>query len=251
MGWSGSAFAWKLLPGDAVRYRNPALRDALAAEYALGTLQGRARRRFERVLEGDPGLRRLVAEWQVRLQPLNDDIEPVQPPSRVWRGIERRIAPLRARTGLVRLWDSIGFWRTAALAGTMAALVLAMVLASVPRPSRMMVVVMEDRSQQPKITVSWDMSDAGRKRMRVRVIGHQSMAPETAWELWMLPEGDQRPVSLGLITTHETQDLLLPRDLSIAVNAAAGMAMSVEPKGGSPTGVPTGSVLYKGWCTRL
>ena len=234
-----------------MRYRNPDLRDALAAEYALGTLGGRARRRFERLLRVDPGLRRLAAEWQARLHPLNDGIDPVQPPARVWREIERRITPARRRSGLGWLWDSVGFWRAAALTGTAAALVLAVALVSVPSTSRMMVVVMEDRSQEPKITVSWDMRESSRKRMRVRVIGHQSMAPDTAWELWMLREGDQRPVSLGLITTHETQDVVLPPELSAAINAATGLAMSVEPKGGSPTGVPSGPVLYKGSCTRL
>ena len=66
----------------------------------------------------------------------------------------------------------------------------------------------------------------------------------------MLPGGDRKPVSLGLITTHETQSLMVPRELSAAIDAAWGLAMSVEPKGGSPTGLPTGPVLYKGQCTR-
>lgn len=234
-----------------MKYRDPVLREALAAQYVLGTLQGRARRRFERILEGDRGLTRLVAGWQERLQPLNENIEPIQPPARVWRKIEQRILSRRPRAGVAGLWSNLMFWRATAIAGTMATLVLAIVLASVPRPSQIMLVVMEDQSREPKITVSWDMHDAGRKRMRVRVMGHQSMAPETAWELWMLREGDPRPVSLGLITTHELQDLQLTPELSETLNGAAGMAMSVEPAGGSPTGTPTGPVLYKGRCTRL
>ena len=234
-----------------MKYRDPVLRKALAAEYALGTLQGRARRRFERILEANPELTRLVTAWQEQLQPLNESLEPIQPPARVWRRIERRIAAHRPRGRIGDLWNSLAFWRAAALAGTIAALVLAIVLASVARPAQIMLVVMEDQSREPKITVSWDMHDGGRKRMRVRVVGHQSMAPETAWELWMLRDGDQRPISLGLITTHGMQDLLLSPGLSETLDTAAGMAMSVEPAGGSPTGAPTGPVLYKGWCTRL
>jgi anti-sigma-K factor RskA len=61
------------------------------------------------------------------------------------------------------------------------------------------------------MTVSWDSDSRGDKRMRIRVIGHAEMAPDTAWELWMLPGGDRKPVSLGLITTHATQSLVLPR----------------------------------------
>ena len=226
-------------------------RNALAAEYVLGTLQGRARRRFERLLKSDPDLRRQVAQWQERLQPLNQAIEPVQPPARVWRSIERRLALTSGRGALPRLWDDLRFWRASAFTAALTAIFLAVTLAVAPAPSRMMVVVMEDQSQQPKITVSWDMHDPGSKRMRVRVIGHQSMAPETAWELWMLRPGDQRPVSLGLITTHELQDVVVPPELSAALNDALGLAMSVEPRGGSSTGLPTGPVLYKGMRTKL
>jgi anti-sigma-K factor RskA len=232
-----------------VRYRDPALRNALASEYVLGTLQGRVRRRFERVLKEDPALRRLVSEWQDRLQPLNDAVQPVRPPERVWRKIERRIVGRRQRH-LAALWDSIRFWRAAAVTGALAALALAVTLVLLPAPSRLMVVVMEDQSQQPKISVSWDRRDAGRKRLRVRVIGHQTMAPETAWELWMLREGGP-PLSLGLITTHELQDVVVPPELAAALDTAVGLAMSVEPEGGSPTGVPSGPVLYQGLCTEI
>jgi anti-sigma-K factor RskA len=64
--------------------------------------------------------------------------------------------------------------------------------------------------------------------------------------MWMLPGGDEKPVSLGLITTHETQVMVVPAALAARLDRAAGLAMSVEPAGGSPTGLPTGPVLYAG-----
>ena len=67
----------------------------------------------------------------------------------------------------------------------------------------------------------------------------------------MMPQGGGKPTSLGLITTHETQDVDIPSYLMPAINAAWGMAMSVEPKHGSPTGTPSGPVLYSGQCTRI
>ena len=115
----------------------------------------------------------------------------------------------------------------------------------------MMVVVLADDKSTPAMTISWHMAGRGDRQLRVRVIGHQVMDPDTAWELWMLPGGDRKPVSLGLITTHETQAVTVPAHLLPAIDAAWGLAMSVEPKGGSPTGLPTGQVLYKGQCTRL
>ena len=233
-----------------MKYRNGQVREALAAEYALGTLQGRARRRFERSLKDDPALRTLVTQWQTRLAPLEAAIEPVRPPARVWRSIERRIHS-RPHGFLRRLWDNLGLWRTVALTISAAALVLAVWLPTLAPRAETMVVVMFDSASNPALTVSWRTAQKGEKRLRLRVIGHQTMAPDRAWELWMLPAGNRRPVSLGLITTDETQSLVVPRQLADAINAAQGLAMSVEPKGGSPTGLPTGPVLYQGRCTPL
>lgn len=234
-----------------MKYRNEQLRDALAAEYALGTLQGAARRRFERVLKEDPALRVKVEAWQTRLEPLSDWVEPVQPPRRVWQAVESRIQGRARPSGI---WNSLPFWR--GLAGMCATAVLALALTlGVLRDTGLgakehMIVVMSDDKSRPMMTVSWPMEGRDSK-MRIRVIGHQEMAPDTAWELWMLPGGDGKPRSLGLITTHETQEVDIPPHLLPAVNAAWGMAMSVEPKYGSPSGVPTGPVLYSGQCTRI
>jgi anti-sigma-K factor RskA len=238
-----------------MKYRDDNLREALAAEYVLGTLQGLARRRFERSLKDDPRLRRAVAHWQDRLAPLGDDVEAVQPPARVWRNIERQLRSASGRqSGLRSIWASLGFWRGATFASGLAAVLLAallMALIPTPRQPETMVVVMSDDQAKPAITVSWAAHGRGARRMRIRVIGHAEMAPDTAWELWMLPRDEGKPISLGLISTHETQSLMVPERLTTAINAASGLAMSVEPKGGSPTGLPTGPVLYKGPCTLL
>lgn len=236
-----------------MKFADEQLRDALAARYAVGTLQGAARRRFERSLRESPALRAHVAQWQARLAPLDAAVEPVQPPAHVWRSIERRLGRRRAG-GWGRLWDSLGFWRGSAAAALAGMLALAVGLALLlPRlgASDMMVVVMSDDRASPAMTVSWRVDDRGSKRLRIRVLGHASMDAGTAWELWMLPGGDAKPVSLGLISTHETQHLEIPGELAAAVDAAYGMAMSVEPEGGSPTGRPTGPVLYSGACTPL
>ena len=114
-----------------------------------------------------------------------------------------------------------------------------------------MVVVMSGEDANPAMTVSWPMQPTGEPRLRIRVLGHPEMPAGTAWELWLLPGDDQKPISLGLIGTEPTQQLTLPRKLAPLMDGAWGLAMSVEPSGGSPTGLPTGPVLYKGQCTKL
>jgi anti-sigma-K factor RskA len=236
-----------------MRYREPALRDRLAAEYVLGTLRGRARARFRRLLRYDPALRQTVDAWEGRLLPLALGVPEIAPPPEVWSRIQSRIArpapdpaPRTERRGF---WETLAFWRVAAAFASIVALVLGVLLAQAPAPEApgRMAVVMTDKESNPRITVSWP-AEANRlpRELEIRVIGHAEMAPDTAWELWCLPGGGRPPISMGLITTDVDQVMRVPQDRWPELDRAAGMAMSVEPKGGSPTGRPTGPILYSG-----
>ncbi|MEO8003920.1 MAG: anti-sigma factor [Betaproteobacteria bacterium] len=236
-----------------MRLANENLRDKLAAGYVLGTMSARARRRFEIYLRGNPPLRRSVTQWEARLCPLAEALPPVQPPAHVWTAIAKRLKLVPAsRPGF---WNSLSFWRMASLACAVVAVALVAVgtfkqespVQTAKVDAGRMVVVMNDvATNKPAMTASWDMGQSGDRMMRIRVMGHAEMGPNTSWELWMLPGGDGKPVSLGLITTHETQLMKIPAAMAARLDAAHGLAMSVEPAAGSPTGLPTGPVLCVG-----
>jgi anti-sigma-K factor RskA len=233
-----------------MRLTNDQLRDRLAAEYVLGTMPTRTRRRFATLLRQVPALRRAVAAWEERLMPLADAIPELAPPARVWNAIEARVHPGdRAVPG--GFWQSLAFWRLSSFASAAVALaaVLLLVIPGGPAPEipgRMVVVMNDVKTSQPAMTATWEPGQQGERIVRLRVLGHAEMAPGTAWEMWMLPGGGEKPVSLGLITTHDTQIMVVPASLASRLDAADGLAMSVEPAGGSPTGQPSGPVLYAG-----
>ena len=233
-----------------MKFANEALRNKLAAEYVLGTMSARARRRFDINLKENPALRRAVAEWEQRLAPLALALPEIEPPSRVWQAIESRIR--RGRQARPAFLESLSFWRISSFASGLVALALLILVALPgvpPADDTRMVVVMNDlQTSNPAMTVSWEPRKPGKRVMRIRVIGHADMAPGTAWELWMLPGKEQKPVSLGLITTHDAQIVIVPEPLAAKLDGAEGLAMSVEPAGGSPTGLPSGPVLYAGKC---
>src|SRR3954454_1991895 len=91
-----------------MKHDNPKLIDALAAEYVLGTLSGRARRRFERWRSKEWHVERRVQAWEERLSGLALRLSPMRPSPHVWSQIEKRIgakgagsqttAPTRQRT---------------------------------------------------------------------------------------------------------------------------------------------------------
>ena len=233
-------------------YRNPQLRDTLAAEYVVGTLRGRARGRFQALLRYDPDLRRIAAEWEARLTPLTVAAGEIAPPARVWQAVARRIAGAArgasSRTGLA-------FWRGLAVTSTAFVLILGAFIGVAPRPEppMAMVAVMNDDRGQPALVVSWpSMKAMHDPYIRVKVVQeHPVMAPGTAWEMWMLPGDKDAPVSMGLITTDADQTMKLRPALAHRMEGAWGVAMSIEPKGGSPTGAPTGPVIFKGQCVKI
>jgi anti-sigma-K factor RskA len=231
------------------RYTKPELRDRLASEYVLGTLRGRARARFQSLLRYDPSLRRTVAEWEASITPLAAAASEIAPPARVWQAISRRIA------GTARAGVGLAFWRGLAVTCATFALVLGAFIGMAPRPEPplAMVTVMNDDREQPAMVVSWPPMKAMRDpHLRIRVVQeHPTMASGTAWEMWMLPGSKAAPVSMGLIGIERDQVMKIAPALAGRMGDAWGIAMSVEPAGGSPTGAPTGPVLFKGQCVKL
>ncbi|HUU73466.1 MAG TPA: anti-sigma factor [Burkholderiales bacterium] len=238
-----------------MNYTNPKIRERLAAEYVLGTMPERARRRFEAQMKLSPVLRALVSEWEVRLTPMATAVPDVTPPRRVWRAIQKRIHGERPNNRAVAWWNNLEFWRATTGLATIALITMGFFLSVAIEPpvtdTNMMVVVMDDtHTNAPAMTVSWEPGRKKQKMLRLRVIGHAEMAPDTAWELWMLPARGQTPVSLGLITTHELQTLPVPPQLGNSIDDAWGLGMTVEPAGGSPAGEPTNPMLYMGECVK-
>src|SRR5262245_46629492 len=133
-----------------MRYDNPELRDRLAAEYALGTLRGAARRRFQRLMRDDAALRDLALGWEMRLNDMAAVVKPVTPRAEVWLAIDRSLGPVprpqHERPGLLSsLWGSLGFWRTAAFGGFAAAAALILFLAfGRPPETRYIAVLIDD-----------------------------------------------------------------------------------------------------------
>lgn len=231
-----------------MNYRDPQLRDMLAGEYVLGTLAGPARRRFERLLRDDFALRDVVDAWERRLGPLVDAVPAVEPPAYVWREIEQRVAP-RARTGL---WQRVGFWRPLALAASTAFVVLVGYLLTLSThetptpvakaPAAEYVAVLHDQKAQPV----WIVSAADFTTITVKVVAPPPREAGKDYELWLLPGNNQAPRSLGLLPTDGSKTVAVPAQLRTAMAAGKVLAVSVEPTGGSPTGLPTGPVLYQG-----
>jgi anti-sigma-K factor RskA len=213
------------------------LPDRLAAEYVLGTLTGGARRRFDTLLPAHPALRLAVARWESRLLPMALDAEAVTPDARVWNAIESTLgwtAPAAKPAGSGRL----RFWQAFATLATVAAVVLGMSTPRAPRSEAPMIVVLHATKGSETLVAGLSQD---RRQVSIQPLQKVALASDRSLELWALKK-DGPPASLGVIASDKLTALSrqsLPKDTK-------GLAVSLEPLGGSPTGAPTGPVLFVG-----
>ena len=241
--------------------RNADLQQRLAAEFALGTLRGHARRRLQSWIAQEPALAEAVRDWELRLAPLAATGVPVQPPARVWRAIEERLDGVRTAAP-PGIWANLGFWRNLGLvaSGVATGLLIAIgvIAPKTPEPAPQPVVVRlpsnemgasyvavlaDPKTQKPMLIVS-----AGRSsnELWVKTLDPAAHVPDRSLELWALPAG-QPPKSLGVVPRSEKMTALkLVAAADQAFAEVPALAVSLEPPGGSPTGAPTGPVLYTG-----
>lgn len=220
-----------------MKHDQPALVDALASEYVLGTLRGPARRRFERWIAQEWHVAGRVRAWEARLLPLAFSLAPVAPSPSVWQGIEARLAkdaPARSRA----------VPRLRALA---AVLVLCMIGAggywawreSEPRLTSVATIV---SAQGPML---WSIQlDARHERLRAVALAGAAARPGHSYELWALPPNKAAPVSLGVLPDTGQREATLTPAQQAALLSSSQLAVSLERPGGSPTGAPTGPVLF-------
>jgi anti-sigma-K factor RskA len=245
-------------------------REALAAEYALGVLDGAERRTAEDLLARDPGFAAAVARWRAEVEPLLETAPAAAPPADLWARIDAKISPPTARTvpptttaEKPGLWSSLAFWRGLSVASAGAAAVLAALLVS-PQP-------VTTPAEEPQATLQPAvvgpmaaapvMMEGGSallaatynpnsRQFVVTPTGRYELKPSQVLELWIIV-GDKAPRSIGVIDAANPRAYALPADVRADLAAGATLAVSIEPTGGSPTGAPTGAVVASGKLTRI
>jgi anti-sigma-K factor RskA len=218
---------------------NRELVDRLAAEYVLGTLRGRARRRFERWFVS-PQVGQMVKAWEKRLAGLEPSVERVVPPDSVWLGIERRLELRKLERAPAMRWLSL-----AAAAALFA--VVAFYALRTPQTPEVTVPVLASTQQgflqaDPQ-TIYWRVEVLGdNQEISLHVHKVHDLPPGKSHELWALTDAGT-PVSLGLMPHTGDHHRVLTASQRAALGSSKQIAVTLEPEGGSPTSGPTGPVL--------
>jgi anti-sigma-K factor RskA len=250
---------------------HPDLLDRLAASYALGTLKGPARRRFEVYARQSATVRASMLLWQERMVAMMELTAPLTPSPNVWKRIENALtqelqAQRLARNAeqqssllqatVERLRSALGWWRGGALAGALATVAAVTVglqssrsldaqvgqLTAQLKSSQQMqyVAVLSDDKSTASMLVTFD---AAKNSLTIKRVGGYQEASDKSLQLWALPTGGG-PQSLGVLGGDKVIQLATQAQQVVTVPM---LAISLEPKGGVPSATgPTGPVLFKG-----
>jgi anti-sigma-K factor RskA len=253
--------------------KNPELLEHLASAYALGTLRGGARRRFETLAREQAPVRAAALLWQTRLASMNELQTLSVPSPAVWTRIDNLLqgekeaqtwraqrlagqAEMPAKSLLGDWLSSLLVWRGAAAAGALATVVAvvtglnlradmggeiqALQAKLLATPNIEYVAVLADAQSAASVLVTFDASN---KKLTLQRVGAYQEAGDRSLQLWALPPVGG-PRSLGVLG----QDKLLRLTAGEGdIREVPTLAISLEPKGGVPSaGGPTGPVLFKG-----
>jgi anti-sigma-K factor RskA len=205
-------------------------RDGLAAEYVLGSLPLPERLQAERLIASDPGFKALVAAWQNRLSDLDAHFAPADPPTGLMDRIEARLFPVPSRPA-----SAPARWRLplfAGLAAGLAALVLVLYQpGTLPEPT--LTATLAGADQPLAVAAAWYAEEG--ELIFTRTAGPAAGADKD-YELWIIREG-KAAVSLGVLGQGETRVPVadLPPGTTLAI--------TLEAKGGSPTGTAQGPLV--------
>ncbi|MFW2454479.1 anti-sigma factor [Methyloversatilis discipulorum] len=227
----------------------------IAGLYVLGLLDAARRDEFERDMENDAALRARVADWEERLLPLTRMVEPEPLPPGLWSRIERSLWPaLRASAApapsslVSRLWDSLAFWRSLAVTGFAAAMLLAVVglpgTQQAGEPKFMVVLVAPD-DKAP----GWVVQASTEQSLKLIPLGMTEVPQAKALQFWTKGDKWKGPVSLGLVQPGRPLDVQMKELPPLEPNQL--FEITLEPEYGSPIGRPTGPILYIGRAVKV
>ena len=234
--------------------------DATAQEYVLGVLDAVEQADIARASATDAALQAAITAWERRLAPLARLVDPVPPPPALWERLAGSIAAAPpagevvafARPAAVVDRRLLRRWQAAtavsmALAASLAVVAALPLLqrppapAVAPAPAALLVASLTTYGQPASGYVATIEGGS----LIVRPTTAAAVPAGRDLELWSLPPGAKAPAALGLLPAEGV------RLSSAAARPGTQILISLEPRGGSPTGLPTGPVLFAGTLTRL
>ena len=243
-----------------MNYLLPERLDRLAREYALGTLAGAARRRFERVLRDSPAAAQAVGAWQERLGGLAGAVPPMQPSDSVWQALERRLFASSARAAPEGPLQWLrGVLSVRALGGVLAGVFLCAVLLRLepgligmePQSEvlpQSYVGLLTDATGAPTILAS---SKRHGRLMTVKLLQPVEIPAGSVAQLWALPKDGGAAFPVGVVPGKGSATVALADTSEKLFFNVSRLAVSIEAAPAKAGDKPSGDFVLSGHCVKL
>jgi anti-sigma-K factor RskA len=230
--------------------------ELLAAEYALGLLEGEQLLNARGLLARDADFAQAVSHWEGRLAPLLDEIEGLEPSPDVWRRIESEIAARVAApqgSNVVDLSQQLQRWKWATGISSIAAAIALAFLALPPSGSPGSAPALATRSAP--LVASIPIGDTPLRLGVTYLPGSQEMLVSASGlsadgvhdhELWLVPGDGSELQSLGVVVPGKERRMELPDTVTRNMADGAQLLLTREPLGGKPAGRGAGPVVAEG-----
>ena len=225
----------------------------LAAEYALGLLEGEELPAARAREASDSAFSAEVAQWQDRLAPLADDIDSRMPRAEVWAKLEAAMGEDAATAEVVALRRNVRRWQWVAglsAAAAVALAIFALPMQQTPDGPSGTVANGPALTQQPlaanmpiegtplRLDLTY-LPDA--HSLLVTAVGLSADGIHDH-EIWLVPdEGDL--ISLGVVTPGEVTAHEVPLEVAPRIRGGSQLLLTREPLGGKPPQAEAGPVV--------
>jgi anti-sigma-K factor RskA len=217
-------------------------RHVLVAEYVLGLLGPEAHRRAEQVIGSDPRLQAERDFWTQRFSSFDTEYAEAAPPAHIIEQVESRLFGAERKASWL---DSLLLWRSLAAGALAVAVVAVGVNVLEPRQdvstlTTQLVAALQAEGSDVQFVALYD----GAGTVRLTALSGEPV-DDRDLELWAI-QGGNDPVSMGVIPVNARSSVSLSPEILAGWGEGSVLAITLEPKGGAPQGIPTGPIVASG-----
>lgn len=235
---------------ETKRYQNPEIFEQLAIEYAVGSMQGRARKRFEALMDMHFYLRAVVDAYENKFAHLVELLPDAQPSKKVWNNIETHInasIEKQSKKQKAPWWKNSLFKQSFGLAAM--ALIVSAVLLFNPMDKTTFntptaySAVLESASND---LVAFTKIKKSSMKLSVNIMKTVKIADDMELTLWCHPKGGGMPMKMGTISKSGKTEIKISKEEWRNFKNVGQLAISIERKNDKSVRQPTGKILLKG-----
>jgi anti-sigma-K factor RskA len=246
------------------RYQKPELFERLAMEYSLGTLKGRARKRFETLMQQYPYIAATVESHDLQFASLVELLPETKPDVAVWEKINAQINQQPLQQSLKTSYhnpDDIyndgssgllaSLWRVFANPGLMGAMLLLVLssvfllkLGNIPDATGFSATLMSAKTHKPMAVVQVAKTDM---KMTIELMEPVKVPDGMKAVFWCIAKDKEKPmINMGTLAAKGMTEKKLKKSSWKGIVEASEFAVSIEPADAISSASPSGELIFLG-----